>query len=82
MLGIFSTSCGSTLDTQAKMFFDNGYGVSVITGTAAHDNYEVAIIRGTNKHFNICYDTPISDEVIACSTKQDVSKIMKQVQEL
>lgn len=82
LAGMFSPTGGSTFDAQARLFFDNGYGVSVVTGTAAYDNYEIAVLKGDENKSNICYDTPITDDVIPCSTEEDVSKIMKQVQEL
>lgn len=67
---------------QARMDFDNGYGVSVITGSGAYsDNehpYEVAVM----KDGSLCYDTDITDDVIGYCDTQKVTDIMKQVQEL
>jgi len=67
---------------QAKMDFDNGYGVSVITGEYAYTSelepYEIAILHDGI----ITYDTHISDDVIGYCTQEKVTEIMKQVQEL
>ena len=70
-------------DGQAsRMEFDNGYGVSVICGFGAYGNndkpYELAIL----KHGSLCYDTEITNDVIGYLTPDDVTKYMKQVQEL
>ena len=64
---------------QAIMEFDNGYGVSVIRGQCFYCNentYEVAIL----KDGDICYDTPITDDVLGYQTKDQVTKIMKKLQ--
>lgn len=67
---------------QAKMFFENGYGVSVLQGKMFYSNgidtYEVAVL----KEGRLCYDTPITDNVIGYVDKDRVSEIMKQIQEL
>ena len=81
MFGVLAGT-GSQFGEQAKMFFDNGYGVSVVTGSAAYDAYEVAVIKGDEENFTLCYDTPVTDDVVPCSDEDEVSKIMKQVQEL
>lgn len=73
---------GAMFEDQAKMFFDNGYGVSVVTGSAAYSEYEIAILKGDATNSELCYDTPITSDVVPCDTEDDVSKIMKQVQEL
>lgn len=67
---------------QATMDFDNGYGVSVLIGGCFYSNgvdtYEVAVM----KNGAICYDTPITDDVIGRITSDEVTEIMKQVQKL
>lgn len=66
----------------ARLKFDNGYGVSVITGYGAYGStdapYELAVL----KHGSLCYDTEITNDVIGYLTPDDVTKYMKQVQEL
>jgi len=70
------------LGTQAKINFDNGYGVSVITGDKAYTDvdcpYELAVL----KDGNLCYSTPITDDVLGYLTKTKVTNIMKKVQSL
>lgn len=69
--------------TQAKMKFDNGYGISVITGESAYGSgkvpYEAAVLL-TNG--DLSYDTPVTDDVMGYLTAGGVSDKMKQIQEL
>lgn len=69
-------------DTHAEMHFENGYGVSVITGKSAYTNsanpYEIAILYGDE----ITYNTDITNEVLGYQDEDDVTNVMKQVQEL
>ena len=66
---------------QARMDFNNGYGVSVVKfrGSYGFPNlWEVAIIyKGS-----ITYNTHIADDVLGHLTEQDVTNVMKQVQTL
>jgi len=66
----------------AALEFDNGYGVSVICGFGAYGNtdtpYELAVL----KDGSLCYDTEITNDVIGYLTPDDVTKYMKQIQEL
>lgn len=72
--------------SQAILFFKNGYGVSVLFGTDFRSNgkntYEVAIIKGNEKDFNLVYDTPIANDVISFITEEQVTRVMKLVQKL
>lgn len=67
---------------QAVKNFPNGYGISVITEgnsyTWSKARFEVAILRNGE----ICYDTPLTDDVIHGASKIKVTKIMKSIQNL
>lgn len=69
--------------TQAEMHFDNGYGVSVITGESAYTSvagpYEVAVLK-TGK--GLCYDSGITDDVMGHLMEQGVTDVMKRIQKL
>ena len=70
-----------SFNTQARLDFDNGYGISVVNGKMAYCNeneYEVAIF----KNGSICYTTPITDDVLGYNSPENVTEIMKQIQEL
>ena len=68
--------------TQARLDFDNGYGVSVITGFGAYGGdkglYELAVFKDNC----LCYDTPITDDVIGHLSQLEVTEYMRKVQEL
>ena len=68
---------------QALKFFSNGYGVSVVRFPGSYGYlqglYEVAVIEGTDKEYELCYDTPITDDVLGHLDEQDVENIIKEV---
>ena len=67
---------------RATADFDNGYSVSVVCGDLFYSNgmdtYELAILK--DRH--ICYNTPITDDVIGYLSEDEVTEVMKRVQEL
>ena len=69
--------------TQAITYFQNGFGVSVVSGPYFYSNisgpYEVAILH---KDGSITYDTPITNDVLGHLNRNEVTEIMRQVQEL
>jgi hypothetical protein len=70
---------------QAHMFFPNGYGVSVISGPhqpGRPGGYEIAVLKGVDSDWDICYDTDIASDVIRVDNSHKVDDVMKQVQEL
>lgn len=68
--------------TQAKLFFENGYGVSIVTGHGAYGDYEMAICKGDADNWEIDYTTYITDDVLGYLTPESITEYMKQVQEL
>lgn len=65
---------------QSVMNFSNGYGVSVLLGLAFYSNgvdtYEVAIL----KDGDVCYETPITDDVLSNQTEEEVTEVMERLQ--
>jgi hypothetical protein len=77
------------------IFFENGYGVSVVryksltntfreysSYTSNENEWEVAVIYGDKMNWEITYDTHITDDVIGYQSEGEVDWIMIQVQEL
>lgn len=71
---------------QALHFFPNGYGVSVVRFPGSYgyeqDLYEVAVIKGNEDDYVLCYDTPITDDVMGHRDERDVEIIMEEVESL
>ena len=76
---------------QGKLFFPNGFGVSVVQFKAGSmwgsytDNeseWELAVLEGSESESSLTYLTPITDDVLGHLTEQEVTDIMKRVQEL
>lgn len=67
---------------QWKFKFDNGYGASVITGGIAYCDdahpYELAVLH----HGELCYDTPITDDVIGYLTSDEVFDLLDKIEQL
>jgi len=67
---------------QAIMYFENGYGVSVLYGSCFYSNgidtYEVGILYDGG----LTYDTDITDDVMGYLTESEVTDVMIRVQQL
>lgn len=81
----------------SRLTFDNGYGVSVVKGEFTYGGkeglYELAVLKNENgtlikkggvfeEQWNLCYDTPITDDVIGWLSEDGVSEILIKVQQL
>ena len=69
-----------------KEFYNNGYGVSVISNEFSYGGreglFELAILIGDEDCSSISYDTPITNDVLGYLTPVDVENITKQVKDL
>lgn len=66
---------------QARMNFNNGYGVSVVRFNGSYGYpklWEVGIMYKDS----LTYDTHITDDILGWQKDQDVTDIMEQVQKL
>lgn len=68
---------------QAKLQFDNGFGVSVVSHTFSYGGkdglFEVAVL---DKDGKLTYETSVTNDVIGYLEPHEVSEIMEQVQNL
>ena len=67
---------------QALVHFPNGYGASVVRGPFTYGGpaglYEIAVLKG--KH--ICYDTPVTSDVLGHLSESDVEEVLRQIEAL
>ena len=73
---------GADFGIVSRTKFDNGYEVSVVKNPHSYGGdkglYELAIF----KDGDICYDTPITDDVIGYLRPEDVTDVMQRVEKL
>ena len=71
---------------EAIQFFDNGYGVSVIKfyGSYGYEEglYELAVLKRVDEDYRICYDTPITDDVLGYQTPEQIEQLLEKVESL
>jgi hypothetical protein len=73
---------GAEYGIVSRTKFDNGYDASVVQSPYSYGGdkglYELAIFKDDQ----ICYDTPITDDVIGYLREQDVTEVMEKIQQL
>jgi hypothetical protein len=71
---------------QAKHFFENGYGVSVVSHYYSYGAdeglYELAVLKGTEDDYDLCYDTPITQDVLGHLSEEEVEVLLYEVENL
>lgn len=70
---------------QYKYYFPNGYGASVIKLASPFscipEAWELAVIKQNNatSAWHLCYDTPITNDVISGLTGEGVCELLKKI---
>lgn len=68
---------------QAHIYFDNGYGASIVQHCFSYGNkdglYELAVL---DKDDRLCYDTEVTDDVLGYLSEEDVSEALIKIQNL
>jgi len=71
---------------QYLSFYPNGYGASIVQHkySYGHDQglWELAVIKGTEEDWNICYDTTITSDVLGYLSEADVEDVLLQIEAL
>jgi len=71
---------------QAKVFFPNGYGASIIKGPGTYGGrdglYELAVLKGTEGACGLCYDTLITSDVEGWLNEDAVTALLLQIEAL
>lgn len=80
--------------TQRFYFFPNGYGASVVQGEGTYGYekglWELAVITWKEdaagevdgKAFDLCYDTPITDNVLGYLSEDAVDELLVKIESL
>jgi hypothetical protein len=67
---------------MSRIEFENGYGASVVKTPYTYGGdkglYELAVIRNDE----LCYDTPITNDVIGYLRPEDVTDVLAKIQQL
>lgn len=79
----YGTDKKTPVRCQYKYYFPNGYGASVIklASSCIPEAWELAVIKQNNvtgaRH--LCYDTPITDDVISGLTGEGICKLLEKI---
>lgn len=71
---------------QWVFHFENNYGASVIKhfGSYGYDEdlFELAVIKFNNVVWDLCYDTPITSDVIGNLTNDEILELLERIKNL
>ena len=82
---------------MSRIYFENGYGASVVKHGGSYGSnkglYELAVLKNESgtlikeagvfeEQWELCYDTPITDDVMGYLRPEDVTDVMEKIQQL
>lgn len=70
--------------------FANGYGISIVKHDGSHghgcNTWEIAVLKRGEKNdikeYDLCYDTPVADDVIGWLTGPEVMEYARKINDL
>lgn len=79
---IITTDMYNDSAMQHLYWFSNGYGASVVQNCYSYGHedglYELAVLKDDG----LCYDTPITNDVIGYLSADDVAEYLQQIEKL
>jgi len=84
---VFDKGIEGIMHHGASIYFPNGYGASVIFGELINVNcehpFELAVLKKENDGvWVICYDSPLTDDVINNLTPDMVTELLQKIEAL
>lgn len=75
------------LGGEQKLFhYENGYGASVVRNNMSYGStlgkWELAVTKGCEGNWELCYSTPITDDVIGWLDWPQVEALLEQIKSL
>ena len=71
---------------QYIVFYPNGYGASIVQHKYSYGGdrglWELAIIEGNEDEWDICYDTPITSDVLGHLSESEVDELLIKIEAL
>jgi hypothetical protein len=71
---------------QYIVFYPNGYGASIVQHKYSYGGnrglWELAVIKGNDEEWNICYSTPITSDVEGYLTESEVDELLTKIEAL
>jgi hypothetical protein len=71
---------------QYLAFYPNGYGASIVQHQFSYGRdrglWELAVIKGNEEEWDICYTTPITSDVKGFLTESEVNELLTRIESL
>ncbi|MBB1534099.1 hypothetical protein [Leptotrichia sp.] len=65
-----------------KEFYPNGYGISISPDLENLELFEVAVLKGNEYNYDLCFETYITDDVVKGLTSDEVEMIKIEIKGL